>query len=99
MANSMKSAAFLIESRLAEAAKGDANAYFELGVIYSTGSEGVEVKINKANGFIEQYSLNGAELLKSPLTPNFWRPPTENGRRKSIHLIETDFHNWRTTAA
>ena len=36
MGNSMKSAAFLIESRLAEALQGSNNAYFDLGVIYST---------------------------------------------------------------
>ena len=42
MGNSMKSAAFLIESRLAEASQGNGNAYFDLGVIYSTGSDGVD---------------------------------------------------------
>jgi TPR repeat protein len=49
MGNSMKSAAFLIESRLAEASQGSSNAYFDLGVIYSTGSDGVEVDLIEAH--------------------------------------------------
>ena len=65
MANSMKSAAFLIESRLAEAAKGDANAYFELGVIYSTGSEGVEVDLVEAHKWFNLASLSGHEESKT----------------------------------
>ena len=36
MANSLKTAAFLIESRLAEAARGSSEALYELGVAYST---------------------------------------------------------------
>ena len=38
MANSLKSAQYLIESRLLDAARGDANAYFDLGIAFSTGS-------------------------------------------------------------
>ena len=49
MGNSMKSAAFLIESRLAEAARGSNNAYFDLGVIYSTGSSGIDVDLIEAH--------------------------------------------------
>ena len=39
MANSLKSAQFLMDSRLAGAAHGSAEACFELGVAYSGGSE------------------------------------------------------------
>ena len=41
MGNSLKSATFLIESRLADAAMGDPNALYELGVAYSTGTHGL----------------------------------------------------------
>lgn len=64
MANSMKSAAFLIESRLAEAAKGSSNAYYELGVIYSTGSEGVEVDLVEAHKWFNLASLSGHDESK-----------------------------------
>src|SRR3546814_7963305 len=40
MGNSIKSAAFLIESRLADAARGDPNAYFDLGIAHSSGADG-----------------------------------------------------------
>ncbi|SIN60062.1 hypothetical protein SAMN02745824_0572 [Parasphingorhabdus marina DSM 22363] len=64
MANSMKSAAFLIESRLAEAAKGSSSAYYELGVIYSTGSEGVDVDLVEAHKWFNLASLSGHDESK-----------------------------------
>jgi uncharacterized protein len=48
MASSFKSAAFLIESRLAEAAF-DPETLFELGIAYSTGSRGVEMDLIEAH--------------------------------------------------
>ena len=41
MGNSLKSAEFLIESRLRDAARGDCTACYDLGVAYSTGTSGV----------------------------------------------------------
>ena len=64
MGNSMKSAAFLIESRLAEAAQGSNEAYFELGMIYSTGSEGVDVDLVEAHKWFNLASLSGHEESK-----------------------------------
>lgn len=64
MGNSMKSAAFLIESRLADAANGSNEAYFELGMIYSTGSEGVEVDLVEAHKWFNLASLSGHEESK-----------------------------------
>lgn len=64
MANSMKSAAFLIESQLAEAAKGSSSAYYELGVIYSTGSEGVDVDLVEAHKWFNLASLSGHDESK-----------------------------------
>jgi TPR repeat protein len=62
--NSRKSAAFLIESRLAEAAQGRTNAYFDLGVIYSTGSEGVEVDLTEAHKWFNLAALSGHDESK-----------------------------------
>jgi uncharacterized protein len=61
MANSMKSAAFLIESRLADAARGNVNALFDLGVAYSTGSDGVEMDMIEAHKWFNLAALNGSE--------------------------------------
>ncbi len=61
MANSMKSAGFLIESRLIDAARGDAGALFDLGVAYSTGSNDVEVNLIEAHKWFNLAALGGHE--------------------------------------
>ena len=45
MASSFKSAAFLFESRMCDAAAGNANACYELGIAYSSGSDGIDVDL------------------------------------------------------
>src|ERR687895_2732133 len=60
MAHSLKSAAFLIESRIADAADGDVQALYELGVAYSTGSGGVAVDLIEAHKWFNLAALNGS---------------------------------------
>jgi uncharacterized protein len=59
MASSFKSAAFLIESRMAQAAAGDANALYDLGVAYSTGSGGIEVDLVQAHKWFNLAAVSG----------------------------------------
>ena len=54
----MKSAAYLIESRILEAAAGDADAYFDLGMAYSCGS-GVEINLVEAHKWFNLAAVNG----------------------------------------
>lgn len=61
MANSLKSADFLMESRLADAAKGDVAALFDLGIAFSTGSGGVDVDMIEAHKWFNLAALNGSE--------------------------------------
>lgn len=61
MANSMKSAGFLIESKMAEAARGDVHALFDLGIAYSTGADQVEVDLVQAHKWFNLAALNGSE--------------------------------------
>jgi len=61
MANSLKSAAFLMDSRLAEAARGNVQALFDLGVAYSTGSGGIDVDLIEAHKWFNLAALNGNE--------------------------------------
>ena len=61
MAHSFKAAAFLIESRMADAAAGKVQALYELGVAYSTGSGGVEVDLVEAHKWFNLAALNGDE--------------------------------------
>ena len=59
MANSLKSATFLMESRIADAARGSASALFELGVAYSTGSGGIDVDLIEAHKWFNLGALSG----------------------------------------
>ncbi|CAN1562089.1 Sel1-like repeat [Sphingomonadaceae bacterium] len=61
MANSLKSAAFLMDSRLADAARGNVQALFDLGVAYSTGSGGIDVDLIEAHKWFNLAALNGNE--------------------------------------
>lgn len=65
VANSFKSANFLMESRLADAARGDANALYDLGVAFSTGSGGVDVDLIEAHKWFNLAALNGSEMAMS----------------------------------
>ena len=61
MAHSAKTAAFLLESRIAKAVTGDVKALYDLGVAYSTGSGGVEVDLIEAHKWFNLAALNGSE--------------------------------------
>jgi uncharacterized protein len=61
MGNSLKSARFLIESRLRDAARGDARACFDLGIVYSSGAEGVAMDLVEAHKWFNIASVSGSE--------------------------------------
>ena len=60
MAYSARTAAFLVESRLNDAARGDADALFDLGVAYSTGANGLEIDLIEAHKWFNLAALNGS---------------------------------------
>lgn len=61
MSNSLKSATFLMESRLADAARGNADALYDLGIAYSTGSGGVDIDMIEAHKWFNLAALRGSE--------------------------------------
>ena len=61
MANSLKSATFLIESRMRDAVRGDAKAYYDLGMIYSSGSCGGAVDLIEAHKWFNLAAVAGSE--------------------------------------
>ena len=61
MASSYRAANFLIESRLADAARGDPRAYYELGIAYSAGSSGIDVDLVQAHKWFNLAALSGSE--------------------------------------
>ena len=61
MANSMKSAQFLMESRMQSAARGDAQARFDLGVAFSCGGPDVSVDLIEAHKWFNLAAQAGSE--------------------------------------
>ena len=59
MANSLKTAQFLIESRIADAARGNPDALYDLGVCYSTGTSGVAIDLIEAHKWFNLAAVSG----------------------------------------
>lgn len=59
MGNSLKSATYLIESRIAEAARGDVRAYYDLGIVYSSGAEGCDIDLVEAHKWFNLAAMAG----------------------------------------
>ena len=64
MGHSLKSRMFLVETRIADAAMGDIQALYELGVAYSTGTGGVEIDVIEAHKWFNLAALNGSALAQ-----------------------------------
>ena len=60
MGHSLKTQMFLIETRMADAAMGDIQALYELGVAYSTGTGGVDTDFIEAHKWFNLAALNGS---------------------------------------
>jgi TPR repeat protein len=61
MGSSMKSAQFLIDSRMADAARGDTDAYYDLGMVYSSGAAGIDVDLIEAHKWFNLAAVAGSE--------------------------------------
>lgn len=61
MGNSLKSALFLIESRIADAMRGDDLACYDLGVAYSTGTGGAGLDLVEAHKWFNLAAVAGNE--------------------------------------
>ena len=59
MGSSLKNAQFLIESRMRDAARGNPDALYDLGVCYSTGASGVVVDLIEAHKFFNLAAGSG----------------------------------------
>lgn len=64
MGSSLKNAQFLIDSRIADAARGDADACFDLGMVYSSGSAGIGVDLIEAHKWFNLAAVAGSETAK-----------------------------------
>jgi len=65
MGSSLKSAQFLIDSRMADAARGDINAYYDLGMVYSSGAAGIDVDLIEAHKWFNLAAVAGSEAAQA----------------------------------
>ena len=70
MGSSLKTAQFPFDSRLADAARGDADACYDLGMVYSSGSAGVGVDLIEAHKWFNLAAVAGSEAAKSAVAAN-----------------------------
>jgi uncharacterized protein len=93
MASSFHSAQFLIESRINDAAGGDADALYELGIAYSSGTEGVGVDLIQAHKWFNLAALNGIDRgheLRAEISEDMTaREIAEAQRQARSWLMET----------
>ena len=61
MGHSLKTQAFLTESRMRDAMAGDSDACFELGVSYSAGVDGCELDLISAHMWFNLAAVRGNE--------------------------------------
>ncbi len=61
MGMSIKSGLFLIESRMTAAAMGDTDAYFDLGIAYSSGTDGIDIDMIQAHKWFNLAAMSGSE--------------------------------------
>ncbi len=59
MKRSIKTGNFVVESRLAAAARGDDRAYYDLGMVYSTGASGIGVDLVEAHKWFNLAAVAG----------------------------------------
>ncbi len=64
MGNSMKSAAILMQGRVADAEDGDVDALFDLGIAFSTGAPGVDVDLIAAHKWFNLAALSGSGIAQ-----------------------------------
>ena len=95
MANSLKSATFLLNSRIADAIGGDVEALYELGVAYSTGTHGIDVDLIEAHKWFNLAALNGsseAQMCRADIAEEMTaREIAEAQRQARAWLAETSF--------
>lgn len=59
MQHSLEAAHLLIESRIAAATRGDTDACYDLGIVFSTGTDGIDVDLVEAHKWFNLAAVGG----------------------------------------
>ncbi|MEZ0497289.1 hypothetical protein [Sphingomonas sp. IW22] len=60
MGSSLKNAHFLIENRMRDAARGDADALYDLGMVYASGAQGAAINLIEAHKWFNLAAMSGS---------------------------------------
>lgn len=80
----------LVASCLAAAAQGDVNAYFDLGVAYSTGSHGAECDLIEAHKWFNLAAVGGhedAQLCRADISEEMTAREIAEAQRRAREWI------------
>ena len=69
----------------------------ETGSKFVVEGKDFEVTFDRSQGIIESYRVNGAEIFRGPLLPNFWRAPTDNDIRTGLFDRE-NIERWKNAS-
>lgn len=65
MGEDFRGARRLIENQLMKAARGDADACYELGVVYSSGTAGTAIDMIEAHKWFNLAAMSGSDVAKA----------------------------------
>lgn len=86
MAINLTSANQLFDTHLAAAARGSADAYFELGMAYSTGTDGVDIDMIEAHKWFNLAALAGVRegsVLRAEIASEMDREEIAEAQRQA----------------
>jgi len=90
MGTKLSTASQLFDSHLAAASNGNAEAYFELGVAYSTGTDGCEINMVEAHKWFNLAALAGVReggLLRAEVASEMNRDEIAEAQRQARSWI------------
>lgn len=102
MAIKLTSGRQLFDANLAAASRGNADAYFELGVAYSTGTDGVGVDLIEAHKWFNLAALSGVKeggTLRAEIAAEMDRADIAEAQRQArawiaaLHSAPTQIRN------
>lgn len=94
MGSSLKSAQFLIASRIADVTRGDAAALYDLGIVYSSGAAGIGIDLVEAHKYFNLAAVAGSE---SAITCR--SEIAEDMTAREIAVAQKAARAWLTTSA
>lgn len=86
MALQLSSATSLFDQHLAAAARGHADAYFQLGIAFSTGTEGCDIDMIEAHKWFNLAALSGvsdAAALRADIASDMAREEIAEAQRQA----------------